>query len=129
MQRTLSAVGRADPDEVWDRYARPDRWPEWSPQIRRVDCDDDELRVGTTGRVHGPPGVAVDFTVTALDAAARTWAWRVRVLLVGTRMDLAHGVEPTADGARTWLRLQGPTVLVLAYAPVARWALGRLVRH
>jgi hypothetical protein len=125
---SLDVVGPATPELVWQRYARPARWSEWSPQIRRVDCADEELRAGSTGRVHGPPGVAVDFTVLALDAAARTWSWQVRVLLVGVRLHLEHGVDEDELGVRTWLRLHGPAPVVLAYAPVARWALHRLVR-
>ena len=125
---SLAATGPATPELVWERYVRPARWSEWSPQIRRVDCVDDELRAGSTGRVHGPFGVAVDFTVVALDPVARTWSWQVRVLLVGVRMHLEHGVEDDELGARTWLRLHGPAPVLLAYAPLARWALHRLVR-
>ena len=32
-----------------------------------------------------------------------------------------------AAGSRTWLRVRGPLPLVLPYAPVARFALHRLV--
>jgi hypothetical protein len=37
LRRRLSVEGPRDADDVWDRYLRPDRWPEWSPQIRSVD--------------------------------------------------------------------------------------------
>lgn len=133
MQLRLTATGPAHPDEVWDRYLRPRRWSEWSPQIRRVERSDEEIRAGTTGRVWGPPGLAVDFTVTAVDAGERTWSWRVRVLLLGTHLALRHGVEDRdpADpraGTRTWLEVRGARPVVLAYAPLARLALARLVR-
>ncbi|GAB2935508.1 hypothetical protein GCM10027047_35080 [Rhodococcus aerolatus] len=134
MQLRLTAAGPAHPDEVWDRYFRPRRWSEWSPQIRRVERSTEEIRVGTTGRVWGPPGLAVDFTVTDVDPAARTWAWRVRVLLLGTHLALRHGVEArdTDDpgaGTRTWLEVRGARVVVTGYAPLARLALSRLVRR
>jgi len=105
MQLMLRAAGPADPDLVWQRYLRPALWSQFSPQIRRVECADPELRAGSRGRVHGPPGLAVDFLVSEVDVEARTWAWQVRVLL------------------------SGPAPVVLAYAPLARWALGRLVRR
>lgn len=128
MQQLFSATGPAPPELVWRRYAHPALWSTWSPQIRRVDCVDAELQAGSRGRVHGPPGVAVDFTVTAFDPAAMTWAWQVRMLLLGVRLSLTHGVAEDPLGSRTWLRLDGPAPVVLGYAVVARWALRRLVR-
>ena len=129
MQHRLAVTGPARPDEVWDRYLRPARWSEWSPQIRRVDASDDTIRAGTRGRVWGPPGLAVDFTVDAVDAASRTWSWHVRVLLLGIRLSLRHGVSRTSSGGtRAWLDVTGPRPVVLAYAPVARLALRRLCR-
>lgn len=128
MQQLLSATGPAPPELVWRRYALPSLWSTWSPQIRRVDCVDIEVHEGSRGRVHGPPGVAVDFTVTAFDPTEMTWAWQVRMLVVGVRLRLEHGVQEDPVGSRTWLRLDGPAPVVLGYAPVARWALRRLVR-
>lgn len=127
MQQLLSAVGPAPPELAWRRYTHPALWSQWSPQIRRVDCDDETLTGASRGRVHGPPGVAVDFEVTALDQATMTWAWQVRLLVVGVSLGLHHGVQAHPEGSRTWLRLDGPAPVVLGYAPVARWALGRLV--
>jgi len=34
---TLHATGPLPPAEVWERYAVPARWPEWSPQITGVE--------------------------------------------------------------------------------------------
>jgi len=87
--------------------------------------------------VHGPPGFAVDFIVEVLDPvdfivevldpAEQRWSWRARVLLVGVRLHLEHGVHDDRIGVRTWLRIRGPAWVVLAYAPVAQWSLTRLV--
>ena len=46
---TVRAVGPAAPDAVWDRYQRPDRWHEWSPQIRSVDYPGEIIAAGGTG--------------------------------------------------------------------------------
>jgi polyketide cyclase/dehydrase/lipid transport protein len=123
---TLQTRGPLPVEAVWERYADPQRWPDWAPQIRRVDAVG-RLRPGLTGRVHSylPPGIA--FKVTAVDARKRTWSWRVQ--LGPLTLNLEHGVrEGNHGGSETWLRLHGPMPLLLAYAPLARYALGRLVR-
>ncbi len=123
----LRAGGRAEPDVVWERYARPALWSSWSPQIRRVELPDDRIARGTRGRVHGPVGVSVAVHVTAVDETARTWTWTAR--LGPVRLHLHHTVEPRPGGGTvTRLRVTGPAPVVLAYAPVAQIALQRLVR-
>lgn len=123
----VAATGRAGPEEVWARYAVPARWPEWSPQIRRVDTADPDapVGVGTRGVVRGPVGAAVPFEVTEVDGAARRWTWRVRAGFVP--LHLEHGVDPAGAGARAWVRISGPFPMVAAYAPLAHLALRRLV--
>ncbi len=136
MKLTLTARGTAAPDEVWDRYLRPSRWSEWSPQIRRVDVTNDRLEPGLTGTVRGPLGWGVPFRVEAVDATSsvRSWTWRVSVGPVSLRLE--HTVVPldvgsAADERRTLTTLQihGPAPVVAAYAPLAQLALGRLVQR
>ncbi|MEO7236390.1 MAG: SRPBCC family protein, partial [Lapillicoccus sp.] len=80
-----------------------------------------------TGMVHGPLGVRVPFEVLAADERRREWTWRVRAAFV--TLELVHAVRDRADGgADTILEVTGPAAVVLAYAPVAQLALGRLVR-
>lgn len=122
---TLQARGPLPVDVVWERYADPQRWPEWAPQIRRVDSVG-RLRPGLTGRVYSyvPPGLA--FRVTAVDARRRTWTWRVQAGPI--TLSLEHGVREGAHGGSlTWLRLHGPLPLLAVYAPIAKIALNRLV--
>ncbi|MHA6780155.1 SRPBCC family protein [Pseudonocardia saturnea] len=126
MESGTSAEGPASPAVVWERYADPGRWAGWAPQIRRVRTDATRIAPGVTGTVHGPLGVRVRFVVTAVDEAARTWIWDVRVGPV--RMHLRHGVEVRGGGSRTWLTIRGPALVLAAYLPVARIALHRLVR-
>lgn len=121
----LTASGDADPALAWERYARPARWPHWAPHIRSVDYPHRALTAGASGVVHGPFGVALDFTVAAVDPTARTWSWRVGVGPV--RVRLHHCVEAAPGGSRTRLAVHAPRLLVAPYAPVALWALRRLV--
>ena len=130
----VSVSGPAAADVVWERYARPDLWTSWSPQIRRVEVAGRRLSGGETGRVFGPLGVSVDFTVDLWDEDARTWSWTVRPhgsLLSGVRLArlrLLHTVEPDGTGCSTSLVATGFAPLVATYLPVARLALHRLVR-
>ena len=78
------------------------------------------------GTVHALLGVSVRFEVTEVDEARRRWAWLVRLPLLTLRLE--HTVEPwRASGTRTGLVVEGPAPVVLAYVPVARLALHRLV--
>ncbi|WP_420036929.1 SRPBCC family protein [Streptomyces sp. cg28] len=126
MRLTLSEQGAADADTVWRRYAQPARWPTWAPQIRSVETEP-ELRAGMWGRVRPVVGPAVRFVVEAVDHEARTWSWRVQAGPVRLRLD--HAVDRSGrSGAATRLTVTGPAPVVLAYAPLARRALRRLVR-
>lgn len=120
-------TGPAAPELVWTRYLRPARWPDWAPQIRAVDYPGAELEPGAAGVVRGPCALAVPFRVLTVDAGRRTWTWRVQPPVVGALI-LAHGVEPAGSGTRTTLEVTGSAAVVAAYLPVARFALGRLVR-
>lgn len=123
----LRAGGRAEPDVVWERYARHALWSSWSPQVRAVELPGDRIVTGARGRVRGPAGVSVAVLVTAVDEQARTWAWTAAVGSV--RLALHHTVEPGKGGGTvTRLRVSGPAPFVLGYAPVAQIALQRLVR-
>lgn len=122
----LSVTGTAEPAEAWDRYDDLDRWSSWAPQIRSVEAPARRLAPGLTGTVHPVLGPGVSFTVEGVDAVARRWSWRAR--LGPLVLHLEHGVEAADGGTRTWLAVRGPAPFVLAYAPLARYALTRLVR-
>ncbi len=122
--RTIEARGPAPVEEVWDRYATLARWPEWSPQISRVEAGADRLALGVRGTVHLVGGLPLAFTVTSCRPEDRTWSWQVR--LGPITLDLDHAVYPAGSGSRTTLTLAGPALLVAGYAPQARLALRRL---
>ncbi|MDQ6896066.1 MAG: SRPBCC family protein [Actinomycetota bacterium] len=126
MRRAVGTSGPLPPDQVWERYAVLAAWPSWSPQISRVDATSSRLTPGMTGVVHGPLGVRVPFEVLSVDETRRRWSWRVRAAVV--TLDLVHEVREGPDGGSdTTLEVTGPAPVVLAYAPLAQLALGRLV--
>ncbi len=122
---TLRATGPVAPGIVWERYAVPGLWRTWAPHITAVDYPYPRLRPASTGRVHGPAGTRLAFTVGAVDEPGRTWSWTVR--LGPTSVALRHRVTPEAAGSRTELDMSGPWALIVGYAPLAEWALRRLV--
>ncbi len=123
----LHATGPVDPQQAWERYLYPARWPEWSPQITGVDASADRLAPGVSGKVHAPLGLSIPFVVESVDEQARRWSWRIKAGPVSMR--LVHWVEvaPTG-GTTTGLRVRVPRLLVAAYAPAAQAALEKLVQ-
>ena len=123
--RRLHAVGAADPEVAWRRYVEIAAWRSWSPQILRTDADAAEIAVGVGGTVHALGGLRLRFTITAVDPAARTWSWVVRLGPVA--MTLTHEVHRHPRGSGTLLLMEGAAPVLLAYAPLAWVALRRLV--
>jgi hypothetical protein len=132
MRATIEASGPVSAAEVWDRYARPARWPEWAPYLLGVDASGDRLVPGLTGRVRGPLCATVSFVVTDVREPGPAgepgrWSWWVRAGPVTLAFD--HGVEPRGAGTRTWLTAEGPWPLLVPYLPLARISLEMLVRR
>ncbi|MGI8459143.1 MAG: SRPBCC family protein [Propionibacteriaceae bacterium] len=124
----LRAHGTAPVEVAWERYADPACWAEWSPQIRAVATVATRIAPGVRGTVVAPFGMRVPFEVLAVDEAARTWRWRVR--LGPAAIELDHAVRSENGQTLTTLDLSGPlsaVPLLLGYAPVAQFALRRLV--
>lgn len=124
----VEARGLASADDAWLRFTTPATWSVWAPLIRGVESSDTELAVGTTGRVQGPPGVAVDFEVTRVDPEQRSWSWRAGRGSAEVHMD--HHVVPAAGGgSRAFLRVPGRSApLLQPYRVPALGALRGLVR-
>jgi hypothetical protein len=128
LRREIGAEGPRAVDDVWDRYVRPLRWSEWSPQIRSVEYSGERISAGTSGVVRGPAGLRVDFRIIDVVESdpVRHWSWTASAL--GVELTLLHTVEATAGGTRTGLSIEGFGPAVVAYLPLAQLALRRLVR-
>jgi len=112
--------GGASKYEIWARYRDPQRWPEWAPHIREVRTEG-PLRPGLQGEVVGVLGVTATFEVLEVDETQGRWTWVVRSGPV--RMRIEHEIDEGTAG----LVITGSAPAVVAYVPVARAALGRLV--
>lgn len=126
MRVTLQSTGTAEAPEVWERYMDPTAWKSWAPQIIGVEYRGERLTADSTGRVLGPLGLPIDFRVHSVDERAWTWAWSAWFQNHAIGVHLTHGVVSRPDGTRAWLTIDGPTLLVLPYIPVAKFALGKL---
>lgn len=122
---TLHATGSATPEIAWERYAQPAQWPAWAPQITGVDASADRIAAGVTGTVHGPLGVCANFRIHEVEEEARRWTWTVKRGPLTVR--LQHGVTVAGDGSATWLIVDAPLPVAVAYAPLAWLAMRRLV--
>lgn len=126
MRLSLDVVGPAPVALAWERYADPVLWSTWAPQIRHVTWEGgDRLTPGLTGVVHGLARVRARFAVTDLDAVTHDWSWNVRAL--GVTLHMRHTLESEGDRTRAGLVIEGPLPVVIGYAPVARFALRRLL--
>lgn len=121
----MRVSGAASVATVWRRYAQTSAWSTWAPQIRSVEAEA-ELREGMRGYVVPVLGPRVAFVVEAVDNRSHSWRWRVRVGPV--RIRLWHTVRAcTRTGTEAELHIEGAALIVMAYAPLARCALLRLV--
>jgi hypothetical protein len=61
---------------LWRMITDTQTWPVWGPSIRRVDCKDRFIRVGSSGRIQTPVGIWIPFVVGSFEPESY-WDWRV----------------------------------------------------
>lgn len=101
-------------------------WPSWSPQIVKVNGIDGRIATGDRGVVVGPLRITIPFRIIDVDEVAQRWTWRVSVGLL--KIQMVHGVDPSNNGSRAWVRIMLPAPIALGYAPFAALALHKLTR-
>jgi len=114
----------APPTAVWRVMADVERWPEWTPSIRRARwLDGATLTKGSRARLRiaGSP-VESTWTVTSFKAE-RSFTWESRVM-PGVVTVADHELTPADGGTRVVLRVTftGPLAPVVApmLMPVSR---------
>jgi hypothetical protein len=116
---TVDRVITAPPEAVWDVLVDVDAWPRWGPTISRAQLDKhgEALKLGSTGQVYTPVGVALPFVISEFDAG-RYWAWKVAGV-PATR----HRVDRVGGGSRVTFEVPW---WASAYLPVCSLALRRI---
>lgn len=103
----------APADDVWRLLVEPARWPTWGPSITAVDCEDDRIRAGSTGRVRTVGGLWLPFEIATFEDGR--WTWRI-----GPVPATGHRVTPLGpdrcNAAFEVPLLAGPYVLVTVIA-------------
>lgn len=101
-----SELSTADPAAVWELWADPGRWPEWSEQVQRAEADGD-LQPGTTISTKLRRGGTVRHQVTVLEPGHLLVT---EARFPGARQGHEHRVEPRGDGAEITHRIyvRGP---------------------
>lgn len=130
--RQLKISGPAEVDLVWARLTDFDLWPTWSPQILRVESEDDRIRRGAVGTVRSLAAIGIPFVITEHDETARSWSWIVRLGLVTAtmhhRVSSHQRAHSRPHGSKVDFTIESHPVLAAAYLPAAAVALTRLVK-
>lgn len=116
----VSRVVHASPERLWDLITDTNRWVEWGPSVRAVECSERYIRQGSTGWIKTPLGLWLPFVVTEFDERVR-WSWRVSGLrATGHRIEKLHG-----DRCR--IIFQVPISAAL-YVTICKIAVNRIAR-
>ncbi len=108
-------------DAAWDLLKNTQRWSEWGPSVRAVECDQQFIDAGTTGRVQTVGGLWVPFEITT--CMSYRWSWRVMgVPATGHRVDCPSTGSPD-DGCQVLFELP---IFAAWYTSVCSRALDRI---
>lgn len=122
--RRLEVARRVNTNSVsaWELLATPERWPDWGPSVRAIDCDQAQISEGTTGRVQIPGGLWISFEIITCreptDEEPGRWTWRVAKIPA-----TGHRVESVGTGCRVAFEIP---LAAAGYAPVCSRALDRI---
>jgi len=111
---------RATPERVWAVMSRIERWPEWTPSVRRIEhLDRGPLAVGSRARIRQPKLPPVTWRITSFENG-RGFTWVTRS--PGVSVTAHHVIEATPDGARATVSIQFEGLL----GPLWGWLTRRL---
>ena len=116
----LIDAGTAD---VWSIYSDVERWPEWTPSVRKSEyVDGRNLVVGARVRIEQPKLPKAEWEVTSVDPG-RSWTWVATG--PGVRTTATHTLEPVDAGTtrvHQTIQQEGPLGAVIGrvYAKLTR---------
>jgi uncharacterized membrane protein len=94
--------------DVWTIFSDVERWPEWTPSVRKLEyTDGHDLTEGARVRIDQPKLPTVEWEVTTIDPGS-SWTWVAKN--PGIRTVASHTLEPvgTATRVHQTLEQQGP---------------------
>ena len=109
----------AAPDRVWSVMRDVERWPEWTPTVRRIQrLDQGPLAVGSRVVVWQPKLPPAKWKVTELDDVRRSFTWET--WSPGMRLQARHWVEETGKTSRATLSIRFSGLLGPLFARLTR---------
>jgi uncharacterized membrane protein len=101
----INIVIKAPPDRVWAVMRNVERWPDWTPTVRKIRLlDKGTLRVGSRAVIWQPKLPPAKWKVIHLDDAERAFTWETTG--PGIRVEARHSVEPIGSDSRATLSIQ-----------------------
>jgi uncharacterized membrane protein len=94
---------KAPPDQVWAVMRDVERWPEWTPSVKKVRLLAGPLAVGRRALIWQPNLPRATWEVTELDDRQRNFTWVTRS--PGVLVNGRHAVERTEQGSRAMLSI------------------------
>lgn len=110
----------APPQTVWKVIADVERWPEWTPSIKKIKrVNGGALSLGSRAKITQPRLMPMTWVVTDLERG-KGFTWTTKS--PGVRVTARHYVEPTSTGSRATLSVEYEGAL----APLVARLTGRL---
>ena len=116
----VSRLIKTSPEALWDLITDTSRWIEWGPSITMVECRDQNIRMGSEGRVKTVFGFWVPFIITAFDKG-KYWSWNVSGIHAN-----GHRIEVVEKGRCRFI-FEIPLFAVV-YSVVCKIAMRRIAR-
>jgi hypothetical protein len=94
--------------DVWTVYSDVERWPEWTPSVRKSEYTDGrDLVEGARVRIDQPKLPTAEWEVTTIEPG-RSWTWVAKG--PGIRSVATHTLEPVGPATRVHQSIdqQGP---------------------
>jgi uncharacterized membrane protein len=109
----------APADRVWAAMHDVERWPDWTPTVRKIQrLDNGPLSVGSRVWIWQPKLPPAKWRVTELDHARRAFTWETSS--PGMRLQARHWVEGTGNASRAILSIEFSGILGPLFARLTR---------